>query len=110
VPSQTITSALCRAARLRLFLPVKVLSSLFRRVFLEALEDTFYQKCPQFLGPLQHLRDAGLFHDYLFFNPTCCRPGVSALPDHKRVKSFIHLSFQLLTATFEPNPFAAILF
>ena len=54
----------CR--RRRFFLPVKVLSSLFRRLFLEALEDAFYQKRLQFLGSVEHLRDAGLFHDYLY--------------------------------------------
>ena len=54
----------CR--RRRFFLPVKVLSSLFRRLFLEALEDAFYQKRLQFLGSTEHLRDAGLFHDYLY--------------------------------------------
>jgi hypothetical protein len=55
---------LCRGRRF--FLPVKVLSSLFRRIFLEALEDAFYQKRLQFHGPTAHLRDAGLFHDYLY--------------------------------------------
>ena len=50
----------------RFFLPVKVLSSLFRRIFLEALEDAFYQKRLQFHGPVQHLQDAGLFHNYLY--------------------------------------------
>jgi hypothetical protein len=54
----------CR--RRRFFLPVKVLSSLFRRLFLEALEDAFYQKRLQFFGPVEHLLDAGLFHDYLY--------------------------------------------
>jgi hypothetical protein len=50
----------------RFFLPVKVLSSLFRRLFLEALEDAFYQKRLQFPGSVEHLRDAGLFHNYLY--------------------------------------------
>ena len=55
---------LCRQRRF--FLPVKVLSSLFRRLFLEALEDAFYQKRLLFLGSVEHLRDAGLFHNYLY--------------------------------------------
>lgn len=50
----------------RFFLPVKVLSSLFRRLFLEALEDAFYQKRLQFPGAVAALRDAGLFHNYLY--------------------------------------------
>jgi hypothetical protein len=54
----------CRGRRF--FLPVKVLSSLFRRLFLEALEDAFYQKRLEFHGSIAHLRDAGLFHDYLY--------------------------------------------
>jgi hypothetical protein len=55
---------LCR--RRRFFLPVKVLSSLFRRLFLEALQDAFYQKRLLFLGCTEHLQDAGLFHDYSY--------------------------------------------
>jgi putative transposase/transposase-like zinc-binding protein len=55
---------LCRGRRF--FLPVKVLSALFRRLFLEALEDTFYQQRLQFHGSIAHLRDACLFHDYLY--------------------------------------------
>jgi hypothetical protein len=54
----------CRGRRF--FLPVKVLSSLFRRLFLEALEDAFYQKRLHFLGSTEHLRDAFLFHNYLY--------------------------------------------
>jgi hypothetical protein len=54
----------CR--RRRFFLPVKVLSSLFRRLFLEALEDAFYQKRLQFPGSVEHLQDAGLFHNHLY--------------------------------------------
>jgi hypothetical protein len=50
----------------RFFLPVTVLSSLFRRLFLEALEDAFYQKRLQFPGSVEPLRDAGLFHNYLY--------------------------------------------
>jgi hypothetical protein len=50
----------------RFFLPVKVLSSLFRRLFLEAVEDAFYQKRLQFPGSVEPLRDAGRFHDYLY--------------------------------------------
>jgi hypothetical protein len=55
---------LCRQRRF--FLPVKVLSSLFRRLFLEALEDAFYQKRLQFHGSVERLQDAGLFHNYLY--------------------------------------------
>lgn len=55
---------LCRHRRF--LLPVKVVSALFRRLFLEALEDAFYQKRLQFHGSLEHLRDAHLFHDYLY--------------------------------------------
>jgi Putative transposase/Transposase zinc-binding domain len=55
---------LCRGRRF--FLPVKVLSALFRRLFLEALEDAFYQKRLQFHGSIAHLRDAGFFHNYLY--------------------------------------------
>ncbi len=54
----------CRGRRF--FLPVRVLSSLFRRIFLEALEDAFYQKRLRFLGSIEPLRDAGLFHHYLY--------------------------------------------
>jgi hypothetical protein len=50
----------------RFFLPVKVLSSLFRRLFLEALEDAFYQKRLLFPGSVEPLQDAGLFHNYLY--------------------------------------------
>jgi hypothetical protein len=50
----------------RFFLPVKVLSRLFRRIFLEALEDAFYHKQLQFPGSVVHLRDADLFHKYLY--------------------------------------------
>ncbi len=49
----------------RFFLPVKVLSSLFRRLFLEALEDAFYQKRLQFPGSIEQLQEVCLFHDYL---------------------------------------------
>jgi hypothetical protein len=52
--------------RPRFFLPVKVLSSLFRRLFLEALEDAFYEKRLQFPGSVASLQDAGLFHNYLY--------------------------------------------
>jgi hypothetical protein len=50
----------------RFFLPVNVLSSLFRRLFLEALEDAFYQKRLLFPGSVAPLQDAGLFHSYLY--------------------------------------------
>ena len=50
----------------RFFLPVKVLSSLFRRLFLEALEDAFYPKSLVFPGAVEQLQDAGLFHNYLY--------------------------------------------
>jgi len=55
---------LCRQRRF--FLPVKLLSRLFRRLFLEALEEAFYQKRLQFPGSVEPLRDAGLFHHYLY--------------------------------------------
>ncbi len=50
----------------RFFLPVQVLSSLFRRLFLEALEDAFYQKRLLFRGSVAHLQDAHIFHNYLY--------------------------------------------
>ena len=43
------------------FLPVKVLSRLFRRLFLEQLEDAFYRKELRFAGSIEPLRDALLF-------------------------------------------------
>lgn len=47
------------------FLPVRVLSRLFRRIFLEALEDAFYQKRLRFLGSVETLQKAFAFHDLL---------------------------------------------
>ena len=44
------------------FLPVKVLSRLFRRIFLELLEDAFYQGLLHFFGSIEPLRDALAFH------------------------------------------------
>jgi hypothetical protein len=43
------------------FLPVQVLSRLFRRLFLEELEDAFYQGCLQFPGSIKPLQDAFAF-------------------------------------------------
>jgi Putative transposase/Transposase zinc-binding domain len=43
------------------FLPVRVLSRLFRRLFLEALEDAFYQGKLCFFGETESLRDAIAF-------------------------------------------------
>jgi hypothetical protein len=40
------------------FLPVRVLSRLFRRLFLEALEDAFYQSRLRFFGETEPLQDA----------------------------------------------------
>ena len=50
------------------FLPVKVLSRLFRRIFLEALEDAFYQNRLQFFGSLESLKDAMTFAACLLSN------------------------------------------
>jgi hypothetical protein len=47
------------------FLPVKVLSRLFRRLFLEALEQAFQQGELQFFGELSSLSDAASFAAYL---------------------------------------------
>ena len=43
------------------FLPVRVLSRLFRRLFLEALEDAFYRGKLRFFGETEPLRDAIAF-------------------------------------------------
>jgi hypothetical protein len=43
------------------FLPVRVLSSLFRRLFLEELEDAFYHGQLQFPGSIEPLQDAFAF-------------------------------------------------
>jgi hypothetical protein len=47
------------------FLPVKVLSRLFRRLFLEALEQAFQQGKLRFFAELSALSDAGSFTAYL---------------------------------------------
>ena len=47
------------------FPPVRVLASLFRRLFLEELEDAFYQGQLQFPGSLKPLQDAFAFADIL---------------------------------------------
>ena len=44
------------------FLPVRVLSRLFRRLFLEALEDAFYRRELQWFGETEPLQDAIAFH------------------------------------------------
>jgi hypothetical protein len=47
------------------FLPVEVLSQLFRRLFLEQLEDAFYRKQLLFPGSIEPLQDAFVFADLL---------------------------------------------
>lgn len=47
------------------FLPVRVLSRLFRRLFLEALEKAFAQGQLQFPGEIEELRDPHRFAEYL---------------------------------------------
>jgi hypothetical protein len=47
------------------FLPVEVLSQLFRRLFLEQLEDAFYRKQLLFPGSIEPLRNAFAFADLL---------------------------------------------
>lgn len=47
------------------FLPVRVLSRLFRRLFLEALEKAFTQGQLQFLGEIEELGDPHRFAQYL---------------------------------------------
>jgi hypothetical protein len=47
------------------FLPVKALSRLFRRLFLEYLEDAFYKNQLRFPGSIEHLRDAFAFDELL---------------------------------------------
>ncbi len=47
------------------FLPVRVLSRLFRRLFLKYLEEAFDSGSLQFSGPLESLRDAHAFRSYL---------------------------------------------
>jgi hypothetical protein len=53
------------ACRPGFFLPVQVLSCLFRRLFLEALEAAFDQGKLRFFGELEELRDAEKFTAYL---------------------------------------------
>lgn len=52
-------------ARRRFFLPVRVLSALFRRLFLEALEKAYAQSQLQFFGELEALRDPQAFAAFL---------------------------------------------
>ena len=47
------------------FLPVRVLSRLFRRLFLEALQKAFEQGNLQFFSDFEHLHDAQSFAQYL---------------------------------------------
>jgi predicted Zn-ribbon and HTH transcriptional regulator len=47
------------------FLPVQVLSRLFRRLFLEQLEDAFYRNELRFPGSIEPLRDAFAFDELL---------------------------------------------
>jgi hypothetical protein len=53
------------ACRPGFFLPVRVLSRLFRRLFLEALQTAFDQGRLRFFGGLQELREAERFAAYL---------------------------------------------
>jgi len=47
------------------FLPVRVLSRLFRRLFLQALKQTFRRNQIQFLGEIESLKQQTAFLDYL---------------------------------------------
>jgi hypothetical protein len=47
----------------KFFLPVRVLSRLFRRLFLEALEKAYAEGQLQFFSDLEPLRDAAAFAD-----------------------------------------------
>jgi Putative transposase/Transposase zinc-binding domain len=53
------------ACRPGFFLPVRVLSRLFRRLFLEALDQAFRQGRLQFFSPLEPLRDPSTFDRHL---------------------------------------------
>jgi len=53
------------ACRPGFFLPVRVWSRLFRRRFLQALDQAFGKACLQFHGEWEHLRDATAFAQYL---------------------------------------------
>jgi Putative transposase/Transposase zinc-binding domain len=52
------------------FLPVEVLSELFRRLFLEYLEDAFYKNQLRFPGSIEYLQDAFVFHELLCAHET----------------------------------------
>jgi hypothetical protein len=54
-----------KACRPGFFLPVKVLSRLFRRLFIQALETAFEQQQLQFFGEIQNLSERQAFLDYL---------------------------------------------
>ena len=47
------------------FLPVRVLSRLFRRLFLQALRKAFQRSQLQFFGEVEALKDQAAFHNYL---------------------------------------------
>jgi hypothetical protein len=47
------------------FLPVRVLSRLFRRLFLKALREAFQKRKLQLFGEIESLHDEGAFHNYL---------------------------------------------
>jgi hypothetical protein len=47
------------------FLPVRVLSTLFRRLFLEALRDAFHQHKLEFFGDIAALKDRTAFAEFL---------------------------------------------
>lgn len=53
------------AARPGFFLPVRVLSRLFRRLFLDGLRRAFEQGRLEFFGDLERLRDPATFHRHL---------------------------------------------
>jgi hypothetical protein len=53
------------ACRPGFFLPVRVLSRLFRRLFLNALRKAFEQRRLQFFGELEPLHDPAAFHRHL---------------------------------------------
>src|SRR5437773_1764755 len=53
------------SGRRRFFLPVRVLSALFRRLFLQALEMAYAQSKLQFFGELEALRDPQAFAAFL---------------------------------------------
>jgi hypothetical protein len=58
------------ACRPGFFLPVKVLSRLFRRLFLDALEDAFYRGKLRFPGEIESLQDAFCFAERLIAEET----------------------------------------